>query len=174
MKNPSKNYDKVMLALHAQMHSIGFEECQISEIPDPILYKRIGEILWLYQPDIMLRGGYIRISGSIGFSFIGKFLNEDVSIIDALNPMGGWMISIRLENFLSVMKSGVIESDRLDELPQFIESLYCCMSENLPLSIDEIKKMLANEASWLSIMIANQRSFSDNYPFRKTIASLDE
>lgn len=163
-----------MLALHDKMHIIGFEECYLSKIPDPIFYKSNGEIVWFYQPDLMMRREYIRISGSIGFALIGKLLNENISIIDALDPMGGWMISIRLENFLPVMKSGLIENSSLEQLPKFVEALSLCMSENIPLYIDDIKIMLAKEGSWLSIMTANQRGGADSYPFSKAIAALGE
>ena len=137
-----------------------------------IFYNDSTELIRFYHPDVMIRRSYTRLSGSIGFAVRPSALVTDCAINDALDPASGRMVSVRLENFIEIMKAGLVSSADMIEIGDFVNALLKCISNNVPSDKYEARNMLVREGNWVHTILRYSSSSTSGFPYEKLIKDL--
>jgi len=96
----------------------------------------------------------------------------DCAINDALDPASGRMVSVRLENFIEIMKAGLVSSADMIEIGDFVNALLKCISNNVPSDKYEARNMLVREGNWVHTILRYSSSSTSGFPYEKLIKDL--
>lgn len=139
----------ILKSIGHEMRNNGFAELEYDDGLGIFYYINLGDLAKFYQLDIMKRIGYIRISGSIGFSIMDKSINGGIDIKEALIPKNGCTFSLRLENFPHLIKLGSIKNNIYNIKP-FVKELIVSINDNVPNDIKGVAQSISIDDSWIS------------------------
>lgn len=128
----------------------------------PIYYRKCAQIAQFYQPDVMLRKGYARISGSIGFCIISSDLNDGLAINEALNPKNGCMASLRIENFKDISNNNSIDTEDYSTIKLIIDKIISSIDEEIPSTLAQAIEKFWSKSSWVYLLLGQENNGFDD------------